>query len=115
MMRSIYIKDFDALRKTLEDPGNWKHYSGFVGGGRILRAKVEMYEHDDGARIAGKDGRWWVYVHVEYVPRSRGAVSTRYEYDIALWKLIKTPLFKALVEKGAVEIREESNYETVTA
>ena len=114
MMHSIYIRDFKMLKKILEDPENWRYYSDIIGGGRILRAKVEMYEHDDGAKIAGKEGRWWVYVHIEYVPRGRGAETTHYEYDIALWKLSKTPLLRSLIDRDVIEIREESEHEKIS-
>ena len=110
-MRNFYIKDLEKLRKILEDPREWKHYLWFTGGRKILDATVKMYEHPDGAKIAGKHGRWWVYVNVKYAFSDE---QEPYEYDIALWKLRSTPLLRKLIESGALEIRE-SESELVSA
>lgn len=101
-MEYIYIKNYGKLKEILEDPDNWEYYRPFTGG-RIVSARVEKYEHPYGARIKGLPKKWWVYVHTEYVLSEEAKKPL--EYDIALWKLMRTPVFRKLVEKGAVEIR----------
>ena len=111
-MENFYIRDLAKLKRILEDPRVWEHYKMFTGG-RVVGARVEMYEHPNGAKIHGKLGRWWVYVHTEYVLSDD--MKKPFEYDIALWKLRATPLLARLVKEGALEIKQEEEYESVSA
>lgn len=99
-MRRLRVKDIRALRRALERPRD--EYRHFVPG-RVVDARVMMYEHPDGALVSGRHGRFWVYVRVRYkLPRSRRV----FEYDIAVHKLRGMPVFRELVENGAVEVTE---------
>lgn len=99
-MRGIIVRDYDRLKEILENPEIYGYYSLFVGGARVIEAKVWHYKHQDGAYI--KDvGRRWIAVRVKYV--FHDDQESAYEYDIALWKLKRTELWKRLLESGAIE------------
>lgn len=101
MMSSIYIDDLDRLRKILE---NTKHpslreiYRSYIGEYPVS-AKLDMYEHQNGCRVKGLQGRWWVYVNVKGKNRA--------EYDIALWKLVRNPEVRYLLS-NTIKIENES-------
>ena len=103
-MRSITIKSLPELKKILEDPKWFDIYRHFLGA-RVIRAEVKMYEHSDGARVEGRDGRWWVYVRVYGRPDEGGMV-----YDIALWKLLRyreiADALKGVIERRRYEVME---------
>jgi len=106
MMR-IHVKDFKKLKEILEDMDNYEIYSWYLGTD-VVRAEVQMYEHDGGVTIENMPGRWWLYV------RAYGRRPDLF-YDIALWKLRNTPLFRRLLSEGAVEIREDTEEQLVSA
>ncbi|MEM1694276.1 MAG: hypothetical protein QXH21_08175 [Ignisphaera sp.] len=77
----IRIKDLDELKKVLEDVELMEPvYSRFLSK-PIVKARLGMYNHEDGAVIDGKGKRMWIYVTVV------NAYSE--SYDIALWKILK--------------------------
>jgi len=106
MMR-IRVKDLDKLKQILEERDNYEIYSWYLGAD-VLRAEVQMYEHDGGATIEGLPGRWWLYV------RAYGRNPELF-YDIALWKLRNTAVFRRLIDEGAIEVRKEPEEQTVSA
>jgi len=102
-MTRIHVKDLEKLKEILEDKNNYEIYSWYLGAD-VLRAEVQMYEHDGGVTIENKPGRWWLYV------RAYGKKPELF-YDIALWKLRNTSVFRRLLNEGALEIKHEESEE----
>ena len=100
-MKNLIISDLDKLRVNLEDPVMYKLYKKFTGG-EVIDARVNMYQHPDGAVISGSQGRWWVYVSVKYKLSRRSPL----KYDIAIWKLLlykDDENVKDLIDKGILK------------
>lgn len=77
-MDRIVVKDMDGLRRLLEDVRVMEPvYAHFVQK-PVTSARVNMYEHEGGARVG--DERYWIYVTV---------TNPHTTYDIALWKLLR--------------------------
>jgi len=102
MMR-IHVKDLEKLKHILEDRSNYEIYSWYLGSD-VVHAEVKMYEHDGGVTIEDMPGRWWLYV------RAYGKKPELF-YDIALWKLRNTPVFRKLLSEEAIEVKREESEE----
>lgn len=75
------VRDLHKLKEVLEDVNLMKSvYSRFLGG-KVVSARLNMYEHPDGVEVEGVPGRYWVYVTLE---NGSGDV-----YDVALWKVLR--------------------------
>lgn len=115
-MENIHVKRLDGLREILENPDMYPIYEHFVPG-KVVNARVDMYEHPNGLTIEGKPGRWWLYVSVESM-LSKELVEP-ITYDIALWKLFQyrreSDSINRLFKEGILEMREvESSGEKVS-
>ena len=109
-MKSLHVKNLEKLKEILESPEMYALYGNFVPG-KVVGARVNMYEHPDGVTIEKRPGRWWLYVTVEY--RVRPEQEEPYTYDIALWKLFlyKDKRLARLFQEGALEIRKRESIE----
>ena len=72
----------------------------FAGPFKVVAATVGLYPHQDGVRVRGLPGRYWVYIRL--VDEKDEPV-----YDVALWKALQLPEVRAALTAAGAIVEEQ--------